>query len=137
MGMKGSAAAPGQALVELAVVAPALIVLTFGVLQLGLLGYAGIVARFAAFAGVRGAAIAASPDRAAAARAAAATVVAHAPGIRLLVLTVTRVPLPLRGANASLERMVCRLFVSAPHLFPFPWFRQVAGAAAIPMEPSR
>lgn len=127
----------GQALVELAVVAPALLVLSFGVLELGLLGYAGTVARFAAFAGLRSAAVAGTADREAAARAAADAVVARAPGLRLLAVTVTRVPLPLRGADGSMDRMGCRLMVGTPRLFPFFVVRIVQGTAALPMEPAR
>jgi len=126
-----------QALVELAVVAPALLVLSFGVLELGLLGYAGTVAWFAAFAGLRSAAVAGIADREAAARTAADAVIARAPGLRLLTVTVSRVPLPVRGADASLDRMGCRLSVATPRIFPFFFIRTVQGAAVMPMEPSR
>lgn len=127
----------GQALAELALVAPMLVALTLGVIQLGLLGYAAAVTRFAAFAGLRSAAVAGVADRQGAARTAATAVIACAPGLRLVGVSVTRVPLPLRGTDAARERMACRLLVRAPRLLPILPLRPVQGSAVMPMEPGR
>jgi len=129
-------AGSGQSLVELALVAPALVFLTLGVLQLGLLAYAAAVARFAAFAGLRSAAVCGMADRGPTATAAAAAVVARAPGLRLDAVLITRVPLPLRGATAGGDRLGCRLAVIAPCVLPLPGLRRVGGSAVLPMEPA-
>ncbi len=125
----------GAVLAELAIVLPLVTLLTLGVIQLSLLGYASVMARYAAFAGVRAAAVASTFERTQAAVTAVAGVLAAVPVLRVLSVEIARTPLALRGAELGHDRMTCRVLVSVPRLIPLRYASTVSSVCALPMEP--
>lgn len=126
----------GQALAEFALVLPAATLLILGCLQAGLLGYASLVAREAAFRGVRAASVAGRADRSSAARMAATVAVAAAPGLTLAGVSVRepRTRFPQSGKEVKRLELVVR--VGAPRLLPLRMSWIAEGRAVLPMEPA-
>ncbi len=126
----------GQVLAEVAVVLPALTLLILGSLQAGLLGYAAIVAREAAFRGLRAAAVAAPAKRDQVAKFEAAVAVATAPGLSLAGVVVRESVARFPRAAANVRRLELVVRVGAPRLVPARIAWVAEGRAILPMEPS-
>ncbi len=127
----------GQTVAELALVLPIVTLLVLGLLQLGLLGYASVMARYAAFTGVRASAIYDYWWGERAAQSAVAGTLAHVPGVRLVSVSLSHTPLPLRDVAAPWQpRRTCRVRVSIPRLLPAPYPRVAEASCALLLEPS-
>jgi len=124
----------GQVMVETALVLPLLLFLSFGVIQLGMLGYASIVARYAAFHGLRAAALEDSGDREEKAKNRALMAVVACPILRLAGMELkTESMRGPSGDRTSRMRMTVRIAV--PCLVPLVKIRAVDGTCVMPMEP--
>ena len=124
----------GQSAAELALILPLRAFLACGILQLVLLFYGGMTARFAAWAALRSAAVAESGARDAAAAGSAVATIGAAPGVRLLAVTVEEAG----PGGAGTERLACAVRVGVPRLVPLPMdvVATAGGRCALPMEPT-
>lgn len=131
----------GQTIAELAVVLPFLTFAILGIIQIGLMGYGSLAARYAAFVGARAGAVAGPLARPLAAQTAVEEIVSRVPGVRLVAADLNRTVLSLHvvkaspGADVAQERMTMTVRVSVPRLLPRPWPVRVMASCAIPMEP--
>jgi hypothetical protein len=126
----------GQVIAEFAIVLPAVTLLILGSIQAGLLGYASLVARHAAFRGLRAAMVAKPLERDRAAKLAAALTVAAAPGLSLARIEVHEPLYRFPGGAVPVRRLAVCVRVGAPRLVPLRYAWAAEAQAVLPMEPS-
>ena len=119
-------------MVEFAVMAPIMVFLMFGVFQLGMMGYASVVARYAAFYGVRMASIQDSGERDRVAREEAVKIVSAAPLVRLEGVATSDVA-AISGDNGDTTRLSMIVRLRVPQLLPGV-SSTVEGLCVAPME---
>jgi Flp pilus assembly protein TadG len=131
----GSGSDAGQIAAEIAVVLPVLLVAVLGAVQLSLVAFGSVVARHAAFAGARAAAVTGSLNRDTAAASAAASLIECVPGVRFMSADLKDTPMPLAGLGADFrERKTCRVRARVPKLVPVPGDFMVTASCSLPME---
>jgi Flp pilus assembly protein TadG len=123
-----------QVIVEFAVVLPLVVFMICGAIQLGMLGYGSIVARYAAFHGLRAAALVESGDRENTAKHYAGLVVLAAPMLSFTGAEVKAEESSFPdGPDETRLRMTVR--VNVPRLLPASWLSHAEARCVMPMEP--
>jgi hypothetical protein len=125
---------------ETALVLPVLFLLVLGTIQVALLGYGTLMARYAAFVSIRRASVLPADRRESAARSVAGALLAGAPAVRFTGASFRQAVLPLRGVagSGSMERWTLTVRARVPRLVPFPRsldLSTVAGTASMAGEP--
>lgn len=130
----------GQVLAEAALTLPLVLILILGTMQVALLTYGVIVARFAVFSGLRASATVAGVNPEPAGIQTASRIISSAPGLTLVWASMKQVPLPLRGVALATRRLTLTVLVKVPRVIPSRRLMPldtVSASGAMPMEPAR
>jgi len=130
----------GQTLAEAALTIPLVIILILGIMQVSLLAYGAMMARFAAFAGLRAAAVAPGMAVEEVAGDTVAEVLSGIPGLTLLKVSIIETPIPMLDSVYTGRRFTLTVRVRVPRVIPSRGIIPLDTASvscAMPMEPPR
>jgi len=125
---------------EAALALPLVVILVLGILQVSLLSYGAMMARFAVFSALRSVATARGADIQPLAAAAARRIISSAPGLVMAGAVLREAAIPLRGAAMSARRCTLTILVRVPRVIPsrrIILLDTVSASASMPMEPPR
>jgi len=127
-------------MVEAAITLPLMVILILGMMQVALLSYGAILARFAVFSALRAAATEKGEFVEPMAMEAAGLIISSAPGLALVGASIKETPLPLWDIAMATRRLTLTIYVRVPRVIPsrrLVPMDTVSASGAMPMEPAR